>query len=46
MGNRYVKSAKKKKITYMEAYKMYGHSLSQPLLYDEIELWHGHPDFT
>ena len=44
MGKRYVKSDKNKKILYADATKLYGHSMSQFLLYDEIEMWHGHPD--
>ena len=27
----------------MDAPNLYGHSMSQPLPYDEIEMWHGHP---
>ena len=42
--NRYVKSDENKKILYVEANILYGHSMSQPLPYDEIELWHGHLD--
>ena len=44
MGDRYVKSDQKKKILYMEATNLYGHSMSQMLPYDEIEMWHCHPD--
>ena len=44
MGDRYVKSDDNKKITYMDATNLYGHSMSQFLPYDEIEMWHGHPD--
>ena len=29
----------------MDATNIYGYSMIQPLLYDEIEMWHGHPDF-
>ena len=43
MGDRYVKSDENKKLTYMDATNLYGHSMSQLLLYDEIEMWHGHP---
>ena len=43
MGDRYVKSDEKK-ILYIDATNIYGHSLSQFLPYDEIEMWHGHPD--
>ena len=45
MGDRYVKTDENKKILYTDAINLYGHSVSQPLLYDEIEMWHGHPDF-
>ena len=44
MGDRYVKSDECKKISYMDATILYGHSMSQMLPYDEIEMWHGHPD--
>ena len=44
MGDRYVKSDENKKITYMDATNLYGHSMIQPLPYDEIEIWHGDPD--
>ena len=44
MGERYVKSVDNKKILYMDSTNLYGHSMSQPLPYDEIEMWHGHPD--
>ena len=44
MGDRYVKSDENKKILYMDATKLYGHSMSHFLPYDEIEMWHGHPD--
>ena len=43
MGDRYVKSDENKKILYMDATNLYGHSMSQMLHYDEIEMWHGHP---
>ena len=43
-GDRYVKSDENKKIIYMGATILYGHSMSQLLPYDEIEMWHGHPD--
>ena len=33
-----------KKILYFDANSLYGHSMSQMLPYDEIEMWHGHPD--
>ena len=44
MGDRYVKSDENKKISYIDATNLYGHSMSQFLPYDEIEMWHGHPD--
>ena len=44
MGDRYVKSDENNKISYIEATNLYGHSMSQMLPYDEIEMWHGHPD--
>ena len=44
IGDRYVKSDENKKILYMDATNLYGHSMSQMLPYDEIEMWHGHPD--
>ena len=44
MGDRYVKSDANKKILYIDATNLYGHSMSQPLPYDETELWDGHPD--
>ena len=28
----------------MDATNIYGHSMIQTLTYDEIEMWHGHPD--
>ena len=46
MGNRYVKSDENKKILYKDATNLYGHSMSQMLPYDEIEMWHGHPDLN
>ena len=44
MGDRYVKSDENKKILYMDPTNLFGHSMSQPLPYDEIGMWHGHPD--
>ena len=45
MGNRYVKSDENKKILYyIDAANLYGHSMSQMLPYDEIEMRHGAPD--
>ena len=44
MGDRYVKSDENNSIIYIDATNLYGHSMSQMLPYDEIEMWHGHPD--
>ena len=44
MGDRYVKSDENKKILYMDATNLYGHSMYQMLPYDEIEIRHGDPD--
>ena len=44
MGDCYVKSDEIKNILYMDATNLYGHSISQMLPYDEIEMWHGYPD--
>ena len=44
IGDRYVKSDENKKNLYMDATNLYGHSMSQMLPFDEIEMWHGHPD--
>ena len=40
-NDRYVKSDENKKIIYKDSTNLYGHSMSQPLPYDEIERWHG-----
>ena len=37
MGDRYVKSDENKKILYIDANNLYGHSMSEPLPYDEIK---------
>ena len=44
MGDRYVLSDDNKKIIYLDATNLFGHSMSQMLPYDEIELWHGPSD--
>ena len=44
MGDRYVKSDEDNSILYIDATNLYGHSMSQMLPYDEIEMWHRHPD--
>ena len=37
-GDKYVKSDKNKEISYVDANNFYGHSMCQPLPYDEIKL--------
>ena len=37
MGNSYIKSDDNKKVLYFDANNLYGHSMSQPLPYDEIK---------
>ena len=37
MGDRYVRSDENKKILYIDANNLYGHSMSEPLPYDEIK---------
>ena len=37
MGDRYVESDDNKKILYIDAINLYGHSMSQPLPYDQIK---------
>ena len=37
MGDRYVKSSDTEKILYIDANNLYGHSMSQPLPFDEIK---------
>ena len=37
MGDRYIKSNGNKKILYIDANNLYGHSMSEPLPYDEIK---------
>ena len=37
MGDRYVKSNENKKILFIDANNLYGHSMSEPLPYDEIK---------
>ena len=37
MSDRYVKSSDTKKILYIDANNLYGHSMSEPLTYDEIK---------
>ena len=44
MGDKYVKSDENKKILFLDATKLYRHSMIQPLPYDELELWHADPD--
>ena len=38
MGNRYVKSEENKKILYVDANNLYGHSMSGPWSFDEIKI--------
>ena len=38
MGDRYVQSNENAKVLYFDANNLYGHSMSEPLPYDEIEL--------
>ena len=44
MGDGYLKSDENKMVIYMDATNLYGHSMIQPLPYDEIGMWHAHPD--
>ena len=44
MGDRNIKSDEKKKIFYMDATNLYGHSMIQLLSFVEIEMWHGDLD--
>ena len=44
VGDRYVKSDENKKILYIDATNLYGHSMSQMLPYDEVEMWHADCD--
>ena len=44
VGDCKVKSDENKEILYLDATNLYGYSMSQPLPYDEIEMWQGHPD--
>ena len=37
MGDRHVQSDENKKILYVDAKNLYGHSMSQPLPFDEIK---------
>ena len=45
MGDRYIKPFENKKIIYFDANNLYGHSVSQMLPYDEVQMWNGHRDF-
>ena len=38
MGDRYIQSDENEKILYIDANNLYGHSMSEPLPYDEIKL--------
>ena len=44
MGGRCVKSDENESFSSSDSCILYGHSLSQSLPYDEIELWRGQPD--
>ena len=44
MGDRCVKPDETKKIVYMVVTNLYVHSMIPRLLYEKIEMWHGHPD--
>ena len=44
MGDSFVKSDDNKKMIYMDATNLYGYSMSQLLPFDEIDMWHRHPD--
>ena len=44
LGERYVITDENKKNIYTDAIHFYGYSMSEVLPYDEIEMWHGHPD--
>ena len=44
MGDRYVKPDENKKLNLMDAIALFGHSMSQKLPFDGIEMWHGHLD--
>ena len=44
MSDKYAKSDENEKILYIDATNLHGRSMIQPLPYDEIEKWHGHPD--
>ena len=43
MGDRFVISDENKKILYTDATNIYGHSMSQMIPYDEVEMWYGDP---
>ena len=45
MGDRHVKSDGNNNILFIDATNKYGHWISQVLPYDEIGMWHGHPEF-
>ena len=43
-GDRYVKTDENKKIFFVDAISLYDWTMSECLLHDEIEMWHGHLD--
>ena len=44
MGDRYIKSDESKKNINIDDISLHGWAMSESLPYDEIEMWHGHPD--
>ena len=44
LGDRQVKSDENKKILFVDTTNFYAHSMNHLLSFDEIEMWHGHPD--
>ena len=44
MGDKYVKSDENEKVLYVGANKLYVWAMCESQPYDEIEMWHGHPD--
>ena len=44
IGSRYIELDESKKISYVDVNNLFGHTMSQVLPYDEIEMWPSHPD--
>ena len=44
MGDRFVKLDENRKTMYIDAINLYGWAGIESLHYDEIEMWHGHPN--